>query len=162
MRVKTLPALGLGVMVAFAGVSRALAHGDDFTFGAPGDVAKATRTVKIKMLDLSFQPSSVAVKAGETVRFVVTNTSGVDHDFTVGDAKTQAAHRKEMADMAQMGGDMAAMHDSMGGGDPNAVFVKAGTTRTLVWTFGKPMSLEYDCNVPGHAEAGMKGAIVVR
>ncbi len=152
----------LGVAIAFSGTTLVHAHDHAFSFGMPSDSGKAARIVKIAMLDLSFQPASVTVKAGETVRFVVTNTSSVDHDFTLGDAKVQADHRAEMAEMAKMGGDMAAMHASMGGDDPNAVFVKAGETKELTWTFGKAMHLEFACNIPGHYEAGMRGTITVR
>lgn len=137
------------------------AHGDEFSFGVPADAAKATRTVPIAMRDLTFDPAFVAVKTGETVRFVITNTSTADHDFTLGDAKAQDAHRKEMAEMALMG-DMAMVHDNMHGHDSNAVFIKAGQTKALTWTFTKAAKIEFACNVPGHYEAGMKGKMVVR
>jgi len=137
------------------------AHHDDhsdtvhFDFGAPAPADKAARTVKIIMADVTFEPASVVVRSGETVRFVVTNTSSVDHEFTLGDAPTEAAHRKEMADMMARGEDMA--HD-----DPNAITVKPGQTRDLTWTFGRAERLEFDCNIPGHYESGMKGTIIVR
>ena len=54
--------------------------------------------------------------------------------------------------------DMAAAH----GDDANAVFLKAGETRELVWRFGKAGRIEFACNVPGHYEAGMKGTVSIR
>jgi uncharacterized cupredoxin-like copper-binding protein len=126
-----------------------------FDFGAPAPGAKAARTVKIIMADVMFEPAAVVVRSGETVRFAVTNTSSVDHEFTLGGAPTEAAHRKEMAEMMARGADMA--HD-----DPNAITVKPGQTRDLTWTFGRAERLEFDCDIPGHYESGMKGTIIVR
>jgi uncharacterized cupredoxin-like copper-binding protein len=45
---------------------------------------------------------------------------------------------------------------------PNAVMVKPGRTRELVWRFTRAGAFEYGCNVPGHYESGMKGTIAVR
>ena len=46
-------------------------------------------------------------------------------------------------------------------GHPNAIFVKPGASKTLIWTFTKSGVYEFACNIPGHYEAGMKGTIVV-
>jgi uncharacterized cupredoxin-like copper-binding protein len=126
----------------------------EFAFGHPGAADKADMVVDITMRDMSFEPRSVQVAAGRTIRFVITNRSEVDHDFTIGDAPTQQAHRAEMLE-AMQSGSMAHGHD------PNAVMVKAGERRELTWTFTQPGLLEFDCNIPGHFEAGMKGSITV-
>lgn len=125
------------------------------SFGHPAKASAAKRKITITMNDLSFTPSSVTVKSGETVQFVVHNASGVDHDFTIGDKAMQEQHRKQMAEMAGMG----EMHQHHGGG--NAVTVKAGQTAKLAWTFAGPGEVEYDCNIPGHYEGGMAGKITV-
>lgn len=127
----------------------------EFSFGAPADAAKADRVVTIVMHDLSFEPNALTVKAGETIRFVVTNKSEIVHDFTLGDAATQAAHRKEMAEMFEKS---AKVHHQ---DDPNAIMVEPGQTGEVTWRFTRAGSLEFDCNVPGHYEAGMRGAITV-
>jgi uncharacterized cupredoxin-like copper-binding protein len=124
------------------------------SFGKPGTPAQVTRSVTVVMHDMSFAPASVQVKAGEVIRFVVRNDSAIDHDFTLGDAPTQAEHRKEMAAAMQSG---QAMHHH----DGNAVSVAAGQTRELIWDFSKPERIEFACNIPGHYEAGMKGSITV-
>ena len=130
-------------------------HGATATaFGQPGQAAQVHRRIAITMRDIAFEPASITVKAGETVRFVITNRSGIDHDFTLGDSATQLAHRQEMQDAM----DMGAEHHHHGA---NAVMVKAGETRQLLWKFGPAGQLEFDCNVPGHYEAGMKGTITV-
>ncbi|MDR3494498.1 MAG: plastocyanin/azurin family copper-binding protein [Ancalomicrobiaceae bacterium] len=131
-------------------------HPTTFAFGVPGKAAAVDRTIPIKARDVSFDVESVNVKAGETVRFVITNEGAADHEFTLGDAATQAEHRQEMLDMADM--DASHAHD----GDANAVFLKSGETKELVWAFTKTGLIEFACNVPGHYEAGMKGIIAVQ
>jgi len=151
----------LAATVGFAGPTEGHSvtssrHATAFAFGAPGKPAAVDRTVRIKARDVSFDVSSVTVKAGETVRFIVTNEGVADHDFTLGDAATQAAHRKEMLEMAGM--DMGQAHHD----DANAVFLKSGETKELVWKFGKAGQIEFACNVPGHYEAGMKGVVAIQ
>jgi uncharacterized cupredoxin-like copper-binding protein len=124
-----------------------------YAFGEPGKAASVNRSVAITMHDLSFDPSSVAVKRGETIRFVVVNASPIDHDFTIGDAKTETEHRAEMAKMIAMG--------MTHGDEANAIMLKPGQRKELIWKFSRPGKLEFDCNIPGHAESGMKGMIDV-
>lgn len=131
------------------------APASEFRFGEPGKAAKVDRTVKVTMREMSFKPTSLKVKVGETIRFIVTNTSEIDHDFTIGDIAAQTEHREEMAKAAETGGEME--H----GDDPNAITVKAGQSGELIWRFTRVGSLEFDCNIPGHYEAGMKGVIAV-
>ncbi len=124
-----------------------------YAFGEPGKSAKVDRSIAITMRDLSFEPSNVDVKPGETIRFVVVNASPIDHDFTIGDAKTEAEHRAEMAKMMAMG--------MTHGDEANAIMLKPGQRKELIWKFAKPGRLEFDCNIPGHAESGMTGTIDV-
>ena len=144
-----------GHAAGMAGMHETLPHGA-FSFGEPAKPQQAGRTVTIVMKDASFEPSSLTVKPGETIRFVVINASELEHDFTLGDTATQVAHRREMAEMFKNGGAM--QHAA----DANAIAVKPGETGELTWTFSKAGALEFDCNVPGHYESGMKGTIVVK
>ncbi len=143
------------VLAAAAHSTASARHREAFAFGAPGKAAAVDRVIRIKTRDVSFDVTSVTVKAGETVRFIVTNEGAADHDFTLGDAATQAAHRKEMFAMAGM--DMGQAHH----GDANALYLKSGETKELVWRFGKVGQIEFACNVPGHYEAGMKGVVAI-
>jgi uncharacterized cupredoxin-like copper-binding protein len=119
--------------------------------GAGGHTAAADRTIAVDATDqLRFTPSTLTVRAGETVAFRVTNTGKTMHEFVIGDAAAQAAHEQEMA----------AGHLDMGH-DANAVEVPAGATRTLVYTFTTPGALLIGCHAPGHYAAGMQGTITV-
>jgi uncharacterized cupredoxin-like copper-binding protein len=135
---------------------RAGSAGDKFLFGEPGVPSKVDRIVAVTMHDISFEPNVLEVKVGETIRFVVTNKSEADHDFTIGDSGTQTVHRKEMAEAMEKTGAMHHHHH-----EPNAISVNAGESGELIWKFTRAGNFEFDCNVPGHYEAGMKGMIRV-
>ncbi|PWB30442.1 copper-binding protein [Pseudomonas sp. SDI] len=142
-----------------------------FAFGQPAAAAKATRTVDVVLGDMYFEPGELKVKAGETVRFVISNKGQVAHEFNLGDAAMHARHQQEMLAMAgQM--DHAAMghgsmdHSKMQPGtmkhdDPNMVMVEPGKQAELTWTFSQPGAIEFACNVPGHYQAGMVGKLTI-
>lgn len=109
------------------------------------------------MGDMRFEPAAVSAKTGESIRFVITNPTATDHDFTLGDAAAQRLHRREMAAMSDIAAEHAHHRHHF-----NAIYVPAGQTRVLIWTFSHPGDFEFDCNMPGHYEAGMSGRISVR
>lgn len=162
-----------------------------FAFGHPAKAADAGRTVEITLGDMYYEPASLQVKAGETVRFVLKNTGSLLHEFNLGDAAMHARHQQEMLKMQQMGmltptgmnmkHDMGAMdHSQMGHNmagmdmagmdhgammkhdDPNSVLVEPGKTAELTWTFTQATGLEFACNIPGHYQAGMVGKVEVK
>ncbi len=126
------------------------AHGATATDGRPGNSAEARRTVRVDMLDDTFSVKEIRVRAGETVRFVVTNRSYEPHEFAIANPEEQEEHRAMMKQMPNM------VHH-----DPNVVTVNAGETKELIWKFGKDTNVTFACNIPGHAERGMQGAFRV-
>src|SRR2546421_4053665 len=59
--------------------------GKETAFGRPGDSAKVVRTIMVEMRDpVEFVPSQIAVKTGETVRFVVVNAGQHVHEMVLG------------------------------------------------------------------------------
>lgn len=148
-----------------------------FAFGQPAPAAQATRSVEVVMSDMAFEPKTIQIKAGETVRFVLVNKGQLLHEFNLGDAAMHAKHQQEMLQMQQSGmltptgmeemsHDMAGMdHAAMGHGmkhdDPNSVLVEPGKSAELTWTFNKATNLEFACNIPGHYQAGMVGKLTV-
>lgn len=131
-------------------------HSESYWFGQPGDASKATRTIKVIAKDMKYEPAAITVKAGETIAFEIINQGQLEHEFVLADAAGQAEHEEEMQEMAQKMPGMSMDH-----GDPNAVSVKAGETKTLTWTFTKAGTLQYGCHVPGHFPAGMVGQLTV-
>jgi uncharacterized cupredoxin-like copper-binding protein len=117
---------------------------------SPSPSPAGPRTIEVAMTDdLRFEPSSITVSAGETVRFVVHNAGQAVHEFYIGDEEAQLEHEEEM----RMGG-MA--HD-----DPEGVTVPPGETETLEYTFGDAGQLFIGCHEPGHYAGGMVGTITV-
>jgi len=159
-------ALAVASLPTFAGSA------DSFAFGEPAPAGKATRTVEVVLKDIAFEPKSLEVKAGETVRFVLINEGKLPHEFNLGDKAMHAEHQKEMiamqgklftAGMNHEGMDHGQMNHgeghSHGGG--NTVLVPAGQRAELTWTFRKSAPIEFACNVPGHYQAGMVGPLTI-
>lgn len=143
--------------------------------GEPAKATATTRTVRVTMTDNIFEPETIQVKAGEVVRFVVTNAGEFLHEFNIATAAMHAEHQKEMSMMFEHGamtatginhdvmhGDHSHMGHSMKHDHANSVLVEPGKTGELVWRFNKTVDLEFACNVPGHYETGMVGKIEFR
>ena len=145
--------------------------GKSFAFGEPAPAAKATRTVEVVLKDIAFEPQSLKVKAGETVRFVLVNKGQLPHEFNLGDKAMHAEHQKEMiamqgklftAGMNHDGMDHGQMNHGDHGHDAgNTVLVQPGQRAELTWTFRQSAPIEFACNVPGHYQAGMVGPLTI-
>lgn len=48
--------------------------------------------------ELGFQPAQVTFRAGETVRFEITNAGAIVHEFMIGDEAAQEEFEKEMSE----------------------------------------------------------------
>lgn len=143
-------ALLAGASGTFATGSHAGGHGTD-AIGKPGVAAKVTRTIAVDMSDaMRFTPSTVKVRRGETIRFVVTNSGQLKHEFNLGTEADLKAHYAQMLKFPEM------EHD-----EPNLVSLAAGKTGEVVWQFTQAGTVHFACLHPGHYEAGMKGAVAV-
>jgi uncharacterized cupredoxin-like copper-binding protein len=129
--------------------------GMDHGGSADADDAPATRTVDVAMVDIAFEPATIDVKEGETIRFVFTNTGQLPHDAFIGDTDAQAEHGTEMRQA-----DDGPRH-SGAGGSGNGITVEPGETLGLTYTFDDRAAVEIGCHQPGHYEAGMKVAVSV-
>ena len=125
---------------------------EGYTFGMPGALTDVDRTVHVNLLDEPrFQPSNIDVRMGQTVAFRITNVGQTAHEFVLGDGNYQLAHEASMGEM----------EGAMSTDAPNAIALRPGETKTLVWTFTDAGSVLYGCHVSGHYAAGMVGAITV-
>jgi uncharacterized cupredoxin-like copper-binding protein len=111
--------------------------------GAPAIGSKENpRVVHIDMTDaLKFDPPTVEVAKGESVRFVLTNSGTVVHEFQVGPADKVAAD--------DVDGVIVVEKDEL----------DAGSTRAVDYTFVSTGAFAFACHEPGHYEAGMKGVV---
>ena len=111
-----------------------------------------TRTVSIAMDDkMRFYPSSISVRTGETIRFVVMNRGELMHEMVLGTDDELRRHAELMRKFPEREHEEAHM-----------VHVKAGAKGDMVWTFDKAGQFAFACLIPGHFEAGMLGTVVVR
>lgn len=101
------------------------------------------------------------IGAGETIRFVLKNSSPLPHDFTIGTQIVQQGRRAVMEEITEAGRLNEKPETTIPFDSPNAVLVYPGETKELVWKFTETRMLEFGCNVPGHYELGMKGHFTV-
>lgn len=146
-------------------------HGGGAIHGQPGEASAASRTVEVEMHDNYYEPETITVNAGETVRFRIHNAGSLVHEFAIATDAMHAEHQEEMMMMVEHGvleGDRInwsaaqEMQDAMGHGmhdDPNSALLEPGESEEIVWTFPEDatVNLEFACNVPGHYESGMVG-----
>jgi uncharacterized cupredoxin-like copper-binding protein len=146
-------------------------HGQGAKSGEPGKASDAGRSITVQMYDNYYEPESIDVKPGETVRFVVENKGSLVHEFNIGTPAMHESHQKEMTMMVEhgviqggklnrdmmemdMGNGMSMKHD-----DPNSLLLEAGESQEVVWKFSEKGNIEFACNVPGHYQAGMYGEV---
>jgi uncharacterized cupredoxin-like copper-binding protein len=78
-------------------------HGSADAIGVAGKASEVKRTVKVDMNDaMRFVPASVEVKQGETVRFLITNSGKLKHEFVLGTEKDLKEHYELMKKFPEM------------------------------------------------------------
>jgi uncharacterized cupredoxin-like copper-binding protein len=130
----------LVAVVALIALVAAACGGDDDDTAASGD----SRTIEVEMVDIAFDPDSIDVERGETIRFVFSNTGAVAHDAFIGDENAQDDHESEMGAEMQHGNE-----------DEDAITVDPGDEGELTYTFDDAGTILVGCHQPGHYEAGM-------
>jgi uncharacterized cupredoxin-like copper-binding protein len=157
--------LSIAALFSMAIAAPAFAHGDEVhakpantkvkkeqkDWGIAGDAKDARRTIQISMSDtMRFTPDKVAVKQGETVKFVITNNGKIMHEYVIGTKKDLDAHAAMMVKFPTM------EHD-----EPYMAHVAPGKKGEIVWTFNRSGDFDFACLIAGHYQAGMVGKISV-
>lgn len=159
MKRRILIAAAMAILAgpAFATGTHSGGHGDDnlTAIGKPGEATKVTRTINISMLEkgdgsMGFNPASITVRKGETVRLKFTNKGENDHEFVMDTHEEVMEHKKAMEKFPEM------EH-----ADPNQIRVGPKGKGEIVWTFTNAGDFEFACLIPGHHDLGMKGTIKV-
>lgn len=180
---RTAVVLTSALFAATVGASETMPHGHGAdarggsAFGRPGDASKVARTIDVRVTDdLRFDPATIAVKRGETIRFRVVNAGQTMHEMVIGTPAELKAHAAMMRGPMHGGRAPDAMHDSGHGAHAGAMHdmmhsadhhasathVPPGQRGEIVWQFTHAGRFQYACLVPGHFEAGMVGEIEVR
>jgi len=126
----------------------------EMLIGKPGNAADVTRVIDVTMRetddgDMLFEPTSIEISEGETIRFNVINKGELEHEFVIDTFEGNGKHKKMMAKL-----DME--HD-----DPNSIRLDEGRSGEVIWTFSNVGTFEFACLIPGHYESGMHGPILV-
>ena len=157
MKLMTASAIAFGLLAtpAFAAGMHAGGHHDGMEVGKPGDASDVSRTVKITMSEkddgrMLFEPASLQVKNGETIRFSIENAGELEHEFVLDTPQNIQKHK-----------EMMAMSPDMKHQDANAIRLMDATGGEIIWTFSNTGTFEFACLIPGHYESGMKGDITV-
>ncbi len=93
--------------------------------------AEDTDTVKVVAKEFAFQPATIEMETGETVRLKLVNQGQLSHNL----------HMRGVATSTET--------------------IQTGKTDTVEVTASADGTLEFYCDVPGHEQAGMTGKIVV-
>lgn len=143
---------------AVASGNHAGGHDEDgmMAIGKPGAATDASRTITITMMErddggMVFEPASLSVSEGETLRLKFVNKGELDHEFVMDVHQGIMEHKELMERFPEM------EHD-----DPNSIRLAPGATGEIVWTFAKAGDFGFGCLIPGHYDAGMRGDISVR
>lgn len=122
------------------------------SFGRMGSSREISRTVEIDMSeDRRIAPSDISVNQGETIRFLIRNSSKELHAFMLG----SAAEIDDRASEVKSGA--LTVEDGM-----SSRRVAPGRSVELVWEFTTEGIFEIACLVTGHADPVMRGRISVR
>ncbi len=99
---------------------------------------------------MRFAPAEIAVRKGETIRFIVRNSGQLRHEFVLGTGKALKEHADLMKKFPLM------VHE-----EGNMVSLLPGQTGNVIWQFTRSGKVPFACLQPGHFDAGMKGLVSV-
>jgi uncharacterized cupredoxin-like copper-binding protein len=83
---------------------------------------------------MSFDPSAITVRAGQPVELMLRNNGQLPHDFTLSDGVAR----------------------------PVKITATGGQTASGTFTLARPGTYTFECSMPGHTAAGMRGTITAQ
>jgi len=142
--------------------------------GSKGNENEVSRVIKVIMYDNYYEPNSFQVKAGETIKFEVTNAGELVHEFNIANKMMHMKHQPEMQKMVEneillsysIDKDkmkkMAKIDKSMAHSHSNSVLLEPKQKGEIIWRFDNAVNIEIACNVPGHYQAGMIAPVNIK
>ncbi len=141
--VRSLLALAVAAVTAVGGYATTSdAHAAPVAALGPGLV-----TVDVGIHYSHFSLSTLRVRKGTLVRFLVHNDDPINHEFIVGDASVHLRHER----------GTEASHPPV----PGEVSVAPLDVGETFYRFDQPGRFEFACHLPGHLAYGMKGWVLV-
>jgi uncharacterized cupredoxin-like copper-binding protein len=142
-----LACAGAAVVAAIATVIAGYAVADSSRADASTVLGPGLVTVTVDIHYSKFSMSTVHVRKGTTVRFLVRNNDPIAHEFIVGDKQVHLRH--------QFGTHPA--HPPV----PGEVSVGADDVGETFYRFDEEGRFEFACHLPGHYAFGMQGWVIV-
>ncbi len=142
-----LPAVAVGLALALSGC----VWSPNLAASPP-----ATRDIPVSISGMKFVPDHFEVRAGETIRFQVTNPTDVPHELYIGSMDEQRAHHAEVMNLR--GNQQVRAMQHMGYG----IYLVAHDSGQFIYHFSTAGQITIGCHVPGHWEAGMMATVVVQ
>jgi uncharacterized cupredoxin-like copper-binding protein len=125
-------------LLAITACSGSAASGASPTAGAAVAASEAPKGAQRATItagnSMSFEPAAIRVRAGQPVELTLRNDGQMPHDFTLGEGVAQ----------------------------PVKITANGGQSATGTFTLDKPGTYTFECSVPGHALAGMRGTITAQ
>lgn len=114
---------------------------------APASGAAQSLTLVFK--DISYEPSTLEVTAGEPVALTLINNGALEHDFSIEKIAVTSVSESNPGWHSHIHGDLHAS-------------VNPGETNVLTFTPTEPGTYNFFCTVAGHKAAGMEGTLIVK
>ena len=119
--------------------------------GRPGDTSQPSRSINIEINDkLRVAPAEVSVKQGETIKFIVKNSTKTPQRMALGilgELKERATILKQFPIMEM--------------NQPNLLHVKPGESAELLWQFTQVGTFNFSCSAQACLEPAAIGKVVV-
>jgi len=120
---------------------------------SPIALADGPQQIALTAADLSFTPNSIQMVVGQPVQLTITNLGQLDHDVKSDIPISQLTY-------VQADNDPQEQVDNAAQGVLDVDFDK-GDTSTVTFVPTTAGTYSFQCDQPGHADAGMKGTFVV-
>jgi len=153
--------LGLALGLVLLGANLAAGPAPPPESASPGTSA-SPRPVNVIMRDYAFNPDPLFLTPGETVSFNVVNGGLVEHELVLGDAAVQQAWATAnglATPPAPFATPPPASAPAGTGG--LRVLLGSGSSTTVSYVVPTAGELQLFCHLPGHAEQGMHGQVVL-
>ena len=142
--VRSALAIVVAATTAFVGYS---VSADEHAAASNPALGPGLVTVDVGIHYSQFSFSTLRVRTGTLVRFLVHNDDPIHHEFIVGDASVHARHEH----------GTEATHPPV----PGEVSVAPNDIGETFYRFDRPGRFLFACHLPGHLAYGMKGWVTV-
>jgi uncharacterized cupredoxin-like copper-binding protein len=154
--------LGLAVSLVIIGATLAGAPAPSPQISGPGTV-ESPRALNVILRDYRFDPTPLHLVPGEVVTLNVVNGGLVEHELVLGDEAFSAAWAAADAAVTPPAPFATAPPASVEPGLSGVrVVLGSGGSTSVDYTVPASGPLELICHLPGHAQKGMVGEVVLR